>query len=208
MSRQSLLVDAAGMPKKFTTMAPMKLFACTPVVLGALACGVAAAQTSPASTEVPDTPNTASTGTAAWTPFRPEQPGDHWRVILSPATYHWHYSADHRHVYMLGLERQYEGGFEWGTVWFRNSFGQPSEYVYAGRRFDDLTSYKPLFVELTGGVLHGYEPPFQNKVPLNRHGYSPGAVLSVGWQFTPKYSTQVDVLGNAALMFQFSVDLP
>jgi hypothetical protein len=30
----------------------------------------------------------------------------------------------------------------------------------------------------------------------------------VGWQFTPRYSAQVDLLGNSALMFQFSADFP
>jgi len=33
-------------------------------------------------------------------------------------------------------------------------------------------------------------------------------VLSVGWQFTPAYSAQLNVLGNSALMFQVSMDLP
>jgi hypothetical protein len=127
--------------------------------------------------------------------------------MISPATLHYHYNEDHRHVYMLGLERQRADGFILGASWFRNSFGQPSAYVYAGRRFENLTSYAPLFAQLTGGVLYGYKPPFENKVPLNRNGFSPGAVLSLGWQFTPMYSAQLNFLGNAALMLQFSLDL-
>ena len=132
--------------------------------------------------------------------------GDYWRLIGSPATYHFHYSPDHRHVYMLGLERQHEGGFVWGGTAFRNSFGQPSAYVYAGRRFDNLTRYRSFFLELTGGVLYGYKPPFENKVPLNRHGFSPGAVLSTGWQLSPTLSTQLNFLGNSAIMLQLSVE--
>jgi hypothetical protein len=126
--------------------------------------------------------------------------------MMSPYTLHYHYSEDHRQVYMVGLERQYTGGFVWGGSWFRNSFGQPSAYVYAGRRFDHFTSYEPLFAQVTAGVLYGYRPPYENKVPLNRNGISPGAVLSVGWQFTPTYSAQLNFLGNSALMFQFSAD--
>lgn len=129
-----------------------------------------------------------------------------WRVIASPYTYHYSYNPEHRHVYMIGLERQYAGGFVMGGSWFRNSFGQPSAYVYAGRRFDHVGGYASPFVQLTGGLLYGYKPPFENKVPLNRNGFSPGAVLSLGWQFTPMYSAQVNVLGNSALMFQFSAD--
>jgi hypothetical protein len=132
--------------------------------------------------------------------------GDVWRVIASPSTYHYRYNPDHRHVYMLGLERQYAGGFVMGASWFRNSFGQPSAYVYAGRRFEHVRGYAPLFVQLTGGVLYGYMPPYENKVPLNHDGVSPGAVLSVGWRFTPTWSAQVNVLGDSALMFQLSAE--
>ena len=125
---------------------------------------------------------------------------------MSPYTLHYHYSADHRHVYMLGLEKQRADGFVLGASWFRNSFGQPSAYLYAGRRFDHFSACEPLFAQLTGGVLYGYKPPFEDKVPFNRHGYSPGAVLSVGWQFTPVVSAQLNFLGDSALMFQLSAD--
>ena len=132
--------------------------------------------------------------------------GDVWRVMISPYTLHYHYSEDHRHVYMLGLERQRADGFILGASWFRNSFGQPSAYAYAGRRFNNLTPWDPLFAQLTGGVLYGYKPPFEDKVPLNRNGFSPGAVASVGWQFTPIVSAQLNFLGNSALMLQLSAD--
>ena len=132
--------------------------------------------------------------------------GDVWRVTMSPYTWHYHYSPDHRHVYMLGLEKQRADGLVIGGSWFRNSFGQPSAYVYAGHRFLNFTPYEPLFAQLTAGVLYGYKPPFENKVPLNHNGFSPGAVLSVGWQFTPMISAQVNLLGNAAMMFQVSAD--
>lgn len=132
--------------------------------------------------------------------------GDIWRVMISPYTLHYHYSADHRNVYMLGLETQRADGMVLGGSWFRNSFGQPSAYLYGGHRFMNFSPYEPLFAQLTAGLLYGYKPPFEDKVPLNHNGFSPGAVLSVGWQFTPMLSAQVNFLGNAALMFQLSAD--
>ena len=132
--------------------------------------------------------------------------GDIWRVMASPYTLHYHYSEDHRPVYMLGLERQRADGLLAGASWFRNSFGQPSAYVYLGKRFNGFTAYEPLFAQLTAGILYGYKPPFENKVPLNYNGFSPGAVVSVGWQFTPMLSAQLNFLGNAALMLQVSAD--
>lgn len=127
--------------------------------------------------------------------------------MISPYTYHYHYSEDHRHVYMIGLEKQHVDGLVLGASWFRNSFGQPSVYVYAGQRLRNFTHLEPLYAQLTAGLLYGYKPPFEDKVPLNHRGYSPGAVLSLGWQFTPRYSAQLNFLGNAALMLQLSADL-
>jgi hypothetical protein len=132
--------------------------------------------------------------------------GDIWRVMGSAYTYHFSYSAEHRHVYMLGLEKQRADDIIIGGSAFTNSFGQPSLYLYGGKRFYKLTDAEPLFVQVTGGLLYGYKPPYDKKVPLNYKGFSPGAVLSVGWQFTPMVSAQVNFLGNSALMFQVSAD--
>ena len=132
--------------------------------------------------------------------------GDIWRVMGSAYTFHFSRNPNHRHVYMLGLEKQDADKIIVGGTAFTNSFGQPSAYLYVGQRFDKLTSHDPLFVQVTAGLLYGYKPPYENKVPFNYKGFSPGAVLSVGWQFTPMVSAQVNFLGNSALMFQVSAD--
>jgi hypothetical protein len=132
---------------------------------------------------------------------------DYWRVMASPYTYHYSNDPNHRDVYMIGLEKQRIDGWVWGGSYFRNSFGQPSAYGYVGKRFTNFTDYEPLFAQLTGGILYGYKEPYNRKVPLNYKGWSPGAVLSVGWQFTPMWSGQLNFLGNSALMFQLSADL-
>jgi hypothetical protein len=33
-------------------------------------------------------------------------------------------------------------------------------------------------------MMYGYRGEFQNKVPLNYKGFSPGALVTLGWQFT------------------------
>ncbi len=132
--------------------------------------------------------------------------GSNWRVMASPYTYHYSRDPEHTHVYMLGLERQRADGFVFGGSLFQNSFGQPSGYLYLGQRFDRLAGVEPLFAQLTGGVLYGYKPPFDHKVPLNYRGFSPGVVPSLGWKFTPALSGQLNFLGNSALMFQLSAD--
>ena len=130
-----------------------------------------------------------------------------WRVTTSPYTYHYSRDPNHTHVYMLGAEHQRADGFVLGGTLFQNSFGQPSAYLYVGQRFDGLLGVAPLFAHVTGGLLYGYREPYQNKVPLNYKGFSPGFVPSLGWQFTPVLSVQLNFLGNSALMFQFSADI-
>ncbi len=132
--------------------------------------------------------------------------GANWRLYSSPYTYHYSRDPEHRHVYSIGLERQRADGFTLGGSFFRNSFGQPSAYFYVGQRFDGLGGVSPLFGQLTGGMLYGYKVPYNRKVPLNYKGFSPGVVPSVGWQFTPMWSAQLNFLGNSALMFQVSAD--
>jgi len=135
-------------------------------------------------------------------------PGDHWRLMASPYTFHYSQDDAHRPVRMVGLERQLASGVVWGGTYFSNSFGQPSVYVYGGERLDNWSKYPQLFAQWTAGILYGYKGEFKDKVPFNHGGFSPGLVLSVGWQFTPRFSGQLNALGNSALMFQVSVDLP
>jgi len=132
--------------------------------------------------------------------------GSTMRLMTSPYTYHFSEDPNHKYVYMIGLERQRSDGFTVGGTFFRNSFGQPSTYLYIGQRFDRLGGVERAFAQITGGLLYGYKDPYQNKVPFNHRGYSPGLVPSIGWQFTRTYSAQIDVLGNSAVMFQFSAE--
>lgn len=141
---------------------------------------------------------------------RPEMWTDsgHWRVIASPHTWHYRFSAEHRDVYALGLERQRVDQWFGGLSLFRNSFGQPSAFAYLGRRFPDVLGEPRLFAQMAGGVLYGYQGKYKSKVPLNVAGFAPGAVVSLGWQFTPSWSATVHALGDAGLMLQVSLNLP
>lgn len=146
---------------------------------------------------------------ATATPTTESSPsGDYWRLVASPYTAHFHGDSEniHKPVYMLGLERQRSDGWVWGGIYFSNSFGQPSGYVYLGERINNFSPWNQLFAQWTVGVLYGYVYPYEDKVPFNYHGFSPGATLSLGWQFTRQFSMQMDLLGAAGMMFQLSID--
>ena len=136
-----------------------------------------------------------------------EPPSDElWRLTGSPYTYHYSQDSAHRNVYMLGVEKQFPHRFILGGALFRNSFGQPSAFIYAAKRLNGFTDMERLFAQVAAGVLFGYRGLYSDKVPLNYSGFSPGAVLSVGWQFTPMWSVQLNLLGNSAAMLQVSAD--
>jgi len=128
----------------------------------------------------------------------------HWQ--LSPYTYHYTYDEEHKNVLMLGLEREQANGKLDGFTAFSNSFGQPCVYVYPwGGAWHGIGGMDALSFKWTAGVLFGYKPPYDKKLPLNYSGYSPVAIMGLAYEFAPGWSVQADMLGNAALMFQLSV---
>ena len=150
---------------------------------------------------------------AAWAQDKPAEvpppAADYWRLTASPYTAHFHKDNDGEHepIYMIGLERQFRSGWLVGGTYFSNSFGQPSAFVYVGERINNFTRFDKLFAQWTAGILYGYKEPYEDKVPFNYKGFSPGVVVALGWQFTREFSVQANLLGTAGMMFQLSIDL-
>ncbi len=131
----------------------------------------------------------------------------HWRLAVSPFSNHWRYSEEHQPVYALGLERESDDRWLLGGAFFSNSFGQPSAYAYVGRRSDGLFGEPSVFFQWSVGLMYGYVGKYQSKVPLNVNGFSPGALIGLGWQASRDWSFTVHALGDAGLMFQIGIDL-
>jgi hypothetical protein len=134
-----------------------------------------------------------------------DAPG-HWRIVGSPYTLHWNPSPEHEYVWAVAVERQRDDGWLYGASYFNNSFGQDSGYWYVGKRYGELWDRPQLYWQWTAGLLYGYKGAYKDKVPLNYKAFSPGAVVSIGWQFDPQLSAQINAVGTAGLMLQFSYD--
>jgi hypothetical protein len=130
----------------------------------------------------------------------------HWRLVASPFSIHFRSSEEHEHVWAIGAERQSDNGWLYGGSYFSNSFGQDSGYLYFGQRYPGIFGEPPLFFQWSAGLLYGYKGKYENKVPLNYRGFSPGAVVSLGWQIDRQMSVQGNLLGDAALMLQVAYD--
>jgi hypothetical protein len=131
----------------------------------------------------------------------------HVRLVASPFTHHWRPSEEHRRVWALGAEWQRSDGWLAGGSYFSNSFGQPSAYLYVGKRWEGLFGRPQLFGQVSGGLMYGYRGKYEDKVPFNNNGFSPGALVSMGWQFNRNASLTAHLLGDAGVMFQFGWDL-
>lgn len=130
------------------------------------------------------------------------------RLQVSPFTYHFTHDSAHSDVLMIGLEREYPDGKLDGVTLFSNSFGQPSVYLYPwGQAYHSIGGIKPLSFKWTAGLIYGYKDPYENKVPLNYRGFSPGLIPAFAYEFKPGWTAQLSFLGTAALMFQLMTPL-
>ena len=121
-----------------------------------------------------------------------------WRFQTSIYTHHW--SSDPEHVSnskLIDIEFETDKRWIYGFAYFQNSFGQPSQYLYAGYSWR-LFKTDWAYFKLTGGFLHGYKDPYANKIPMNGLGVAPALVPSFGLRYKRVF-TEMQILGTAAL---------
>ena len=121
-----------------------------------------------------------------------------WRFQTSLYTKHW--SPDPAHVNnskVLNLEFETASRWLYGFAHFDNSFGQPSQYLYAGYSWP-LFSAKWAYFKLTGGLLYGYKEPYDEKIPLNDLGIAPAIVPTFGLKYK-RVLTELQILGNSVI---------
>ena len=121
-----------------------------------------------------------------------------WRFQTSLYTKHWDPDPEHvNNQKLLNIEFETTNRWLYGFAHFDNSFGQPSQYLYAGYRWP-LFSKDWAYFKLTGGVLHGYEEPYEDKIPLNDLGVAPAIVPTFGLRYKRVF-TEFQILGTAAI---------
>ena len=134
--------------------------------------------------------------------------GNVLRLQMSPYTRHFTQDDKHQNVLMVGVEREYSNAKLDGITLFKNSFGQTSAYIYPwGGVYHSIGGIKHLSFKWTAGLLYGYKEPYENKVPYNYKGFSPGLIPALAYEFMPGWSGQLSFLGTAGLMFQLNAPL-
>jgi hypothetical protein len=125
---------------------------------------------------------------------------------LYSSLYTKHYDPEPEHnndQNLLGFEARLEHDRLWGFAMFDNSFGQDSQYLYAGRKYRAFQSDR-WYYKLTGGLLHGYKEPYEDKIPLNDLGIAPAIIPAFGYQLK-NVSAEFVQLGLSAGMITVGI---
>ena len=148
---------------------------------------------------------TAIAADARETGFLPA--GDILMVQAAPGVIHFNSDPEHaNHSWLLGVEWQRPSHWLAGYSYFNNSFNQKSHYLYGGYWWPIWERHPGWDFKLTGGVMYVYKEPYEDKVPFNHDGFSPGLIPAVGYK-TGRFNVQLNLLGGAGLMLTFGYDL-
>jgi hypothetical protein len=114
---------------------------------------------------------------------------DPYKLYLqtSVATRHFHPDPMHNdHQGLVNLEWDYKDDNVIGGALFHNSFYQPCQLIYWGKKFHPIESTPEMYFKVVGGLLHGYKGEHKDKIPFNKATYkevgiAPVILPSVGY---------------------------
>jgi len=116
------------------------------------------------------------------------EPGSGWDIVgwnLQTSLYTHHFDPDPEHnnsQRLIAVEAVFENDWLAGIAQFDNSFGQSSQLVFVGKTWPVMRS-KHWYFKLLGGLLHGYEEPYEDKIPLNGLGVAPAIIPALGFRY-------------------------
>jgi hypothetical protein len=123
-----------------------------------------------------------------------------WQVQTSVYTRHFDPDPDHNNDQnLIGVEAVFENDWLAGAAVFDNSFGQPSQLIFIGKTWPLLSS-DYWYVKLTGGLLHGYKEPYEDKIPYNGMGIAPAIIPSLGFRYRRVFA-EANLGGLAVITF-------
>ena len=124
---------------------------------------------------------------------------------ITIATYsHFNPKPEHTNKpIILSYDRFYSDSNFYGLALFNNSFGQFSQYIYKGHKFE--SRFDDIHYELSYGILHGYKDEYQDRIPINtKEGFGIGAIPSIIYTRDKNQMFGVSLMGGAGLIFSYS----
>lgn len=182
---------------------------CIPAVLAfaVFTAAAALAQTPPAAPE-----SLSAAYRSAWDAPEPWRT-DRFYFQTSVVTVHFNSDPNHDDTQKL-IYGEWRLPYYWldgqwvaGLSFFDNSFGQPSQFLFAGLLWRPIERAPEFYVKLAAGILHGYKGEFRDKVPYNHNGFSPGIVPGIGYCYQ-RYCGEMIMFGTAGLLWTLGVTVP
>lgn len=107
---------------------------------------------------------------------------EYWSVQTSLYTKHFDPEPEHvNDQKLLAFEAGFANQWIGGLAVFDNSFGQDTQFLVAARRWA-LFQSDHWYAKLMGGLMHGYEEPYEDKIPFNGLGVAPAIVPALGYR--------------------------
>lgn len=105
-----------------------------------------------------------------------------WNLQISLYTVHWDPEPEHNNDQnMVTVEARLQRDWLAGLSVFDNSYDQSSQLLYVGKTWPVLDSPHWYF-KLIGGLIHGYDYPYDDKIPFNGLGIAPAIIPSLGFR--------------------------
>jgi hypothetical protein len=160
----------------------------------------------------------AATALGAVAPVRAQwiAPGDQLRVSYGPKAIHFSPSEDHADWNHLVAFEWVTNRWRWwgadrsmaGLALLDNSFGQFSQYLYAGQEWDlGRFAGGTVSINVTAGLLHGYKGEHKDKIPFNGLGVAPVIIPAAGWRYGA-FGAWITLLGANGLLFGVNWSIP
>ncbi len=133
---------------------------------------------------------------------------DYVHFQTSLATVHFHPKDEHNNQQnMINFSWYWKSGYFLGAAIFKNSFHQPSQFGYMGRKWVIPGTRDLLYGGIIGGFIHGYDGEHKEDIPLNDHGVAPAILPLLGIRYKHVQS-QLIFFGTAGITWTLGFDIP
>lgn len=133
---------------------------------------------------------------------------DHVYFQTSLYTKHFNPKPDHNNDQnLIDLQWHWKSSYLVGLSLFRNSFDQPSEFLYFAKSWDIPHTADLMYFTFAGGFLHGYKGEHKEDIPLNDWGVAPAILPMLGFRYHHIHSTII-LFGTAGFTLTLGFDVP
>lgn len=139
------------------------------------------------------------------------QTGGEWRLRTSVHTVHYKPNPAHNnHQRLVGIEYRRPDDWLMGAAYFRNSFDQPTLYLYLGHEWQLWQhGHFRLRGTLTGGLIYGYRGEYKHKIPFNKYGVAPAVLPALALDYRQLFM-ELQFLAASGMLatvgFRFAAD--